>query len=184
MIFVPTYRLSDKNVIEMGMHTKELAYLTEGTSVVYPGKGIGVISSITQQHIAGHALDVVVIYFEESKMNITIPLKKVKDSGMRAISSGQEIEQAFKVLGLPTKASKLPWVRRHEQYEEKINSGRVDKLAEALRDLNHELSQTEGSYSKRILYKKAMDRMIQEISLTKKMTETEALTYLESLLKQ
>ncbi len=166
------------------MNREDLKYLKEGTPIVYPGQGVGIVSKITQQDLGGTKLDVVVLYFETSKMNVTIPLFKIKSCGLRPLSSEVEIEEALKILALPPKSSKLPWIRRQDQYETQINSGNVKKLAEALRDLNREMAQadTNYSYSKLTLFKKAMERMGQEISLVKNISLSKAIAKAEKTL--
>ena len=55
------------------------------------------------------------------------------------------------------------WSRRAQEYEQKINSGKIYELAEVVRDLNkNSNSIAEQSYSERQLFEKAYDRLESE----------------------
>ena len=58
------------------------------------------------------------------------------------------------------------WSRRAQEYEQKINSGKIYELAEVVKDLN-KTSNTiaDQSYSERQLFEKAYDRLQSEFEV-------------------
>jgi CarD family transcriptional regulator len=76
------------------------------------------------------------------------------------------------------------WSRRAQEYEAKINSGDLGAIAEVVRDLYRSEAQPEQSYSERQLYESALDRMAREIAAVQKLTETESLKLIESMLQK
>ncbi len=58
------------------------------------------------------------------------------------------------------------WSRRAQEYEQKINSGKIYELAEVVKDLN-KTSNTiaDQSYSERQLFEKAYDRLQNEFEV-------------------
>ena len=55
------------------------------------------------------------------------------------------------------------WSRRAQEYEQKINSGKIYELAEVVRDLNKNSNAiADQSYSERQLFEKAYDRLQSE----------------------
>jgi hypothetical protein len=56
------------------------------------------------------------------------------------------------------------WSRRAQEYETKINSGDIMLLAEVLRDLTRDIEDGERSYSERIIYETAINRLASEYS--------------------
>ena len=55
------------------------------------------------------------------------------------------------------------WSRRSQEYEQKINSGKIYELAEVVRDLNKNSNAiADQSYSERQLFEKAYDRLQSE----------------------
>ena len=61
------------------------------------------------------------------------------------------------------------WSRRAQEYEQKINSGKLYDLAEVVRDLNKKTDViAEQSYSERQLFEKAYDRLKSELEVVLK----------------
>jgi len=58
------------------------------------------------------------------------------------------------------------WSRRAQEYEQKINSGKLYELAEVVRDLNKKSDTiAEQSYSERQLFEKAYERLKSELEV-------------------
>ena len=58
------------------------------------------------------------------------------------------------------------WSRRAQEYEQKINSGKLYELAEVVRDLNKKTDIiAEQSYSERQLFEKAYERLKSELEV-------------------
>ena len=67
---------------------------SEGDLVVYPTHGVGKITAIEEQEIAGHTLNVFVVLFDKDRMTLRVPLAKAKNSGLRKLSSHKEMDAA------------------------------------------------------------------------------------------
>ena len=58
------------------------------------------------------------------------------------------------------------WSRRAQEYEQKINSGKLYELAEVVKDLNKKTDViAEQSYSERQLFEKAYERLKSELEV-------------------
>ena len=58
------------------------------------------------------------------------------------------------------------WSRRAQEYDQKINSGKLYELAEVVRDLNKKTDViAEQSYSERQLFEKAYERILTEFQI-------------------
>lgn len=150
--------------------------------VVYPAHGVGIITEIEEQEIAGASLELFVINFEKDKMTLRVPVSKVESVGMRKLSEPATIEKAMTTLTGRPRVKRTMWSRRAQEYEAKINSGDVVSIAEVVRDLFRGDNQPEQSYSERQLYEAALDRLQREIAAVKKLTETEAVQEIEAKL--
>ena len=66
------------------------------------------------------------------------------------------------------------WSRRAQEYEQKINSGKIYELAEVVKDLN-KTSNTiaDQSYSERQLFEKAYDRLQSEFEVVLQISEAD-----------
>ena len=132
--------------------------------VVYPAHGVGQITSVEKQEVAGIELELFVITFEKDKMTLRVPTNKATEIGMRALSSPDVINQAMKTLKGKAKVKRAMWSRRAQEYEQKINSGDLIAIAEVVRDLHRTDDQREQSYSERQLYEAALERLTREVA--------------------
>ena len=63
------------------------------------------------------------------------------------------------------------WSRRAQEYEQKINSGKIYELAEVVKDLNKNTNTiADQSYSERQLFEKAYDRLGNEFKVVLKIS--------------
>ena len=67
------------------------------------------------------------------------------------------------------------WSRRAQEYDQKINSGKIYELAEVVKDLNKNTSAiADQSYSERQLFEKAYDRLQSEFEAVLKVSSEDA----------
>lgn len=150
--------------------------------VIYPAHGVGQITEIATQEIAGMSLDLFVVKFDKEKMVLRVPLDKAKTIGMRKLADDKVMDGAIKTLKGRARVKRTMWSRRAQEYEAKINSGDLIAIAEVVRDLFRNENQPEQSYSERQLYEAAMERMAREVATIEKSTEDEAIVKLEAIL--
>lgn len=161
---------------------KKLAFKTN-EFVVYPSHGVGKITSVEEQEIAGAKLELYVIDFEKDKMTLRVPTAKSESVGMRKLSDTPVVDQAMKTLKGRARVKRTMWSRRAQEYEAKINSGDLVSIAEVVRDLFRSDRQPEHSYSERQLYEAALDRMAREIAAVKKLDDAGAVAEIEEVLE-
>ncbi|MBV9571681.1 MAG: CarD family transcriptional regulator [Alphaproteobacteria bacterium] len=153
--------------------------------VVYPTHGVGKITKVEEQEVAGHKLEVFVITFEKDKMTLRVPTAKAKAVGMRKLSSPDVVSSALNTLKGRARIKRTMWSRRAQEYEAKINSGDLVSIAEVVRDLHRASGQPEQSYSERQLYEAALARMARELAAVERIDEQAAVKRLEvALLKK
>ena len=156
---------------------------TTGDYVVYPTHGVGRIDAIETQSIAGMELRLIVIRFDKEKMTLRVPIEKAKASGLRKLSSRQQMDVALTTLKGRSRTSRAMWSRRAQEYEAKINSGDPVSIAEVLRDLHRNAGQPDQSYSERQIYEAALDRLARELAAVEKTDREAAMQRLEEMLK-
>lgn len=150
--------------------------------VVYPSHGVGQISAIEVQTVAGSSLEFFVIYFAKSKMKARVPTRKAASIGIRKLSSPAAVEQARRILSQTAPRTRINWARLTKEYEAKLKSGDILALAEVMRDLHRRPTEAEQSYSERQFYATALDRLSGEVALVEQIAEDKAVTELEGLL--
>jgi CarD family transcriptional regulator len=150
--------------------------------VVYPTHGVGRITRVEEQEVAGSKLELFVITFEKDKMTLRVPTAKAKAVGMRKLSSPDIVATALNTLKGRARIKRTMWSRRAQEYEAKINSGDLVSIAEVVRDLHRASGQPEQSYSERQLYEAALARMAREVAAVERIDEQAAVKRVETQL--
>ena len=132
--------------------------------VVYPKHGVGKIVSIEKAKIGSIDITFYKVFIEKEKLTLSIPLNQ--QSHLRQISSTNQINKAITILKSKPKIKRTMWSRRAQEYEQKINSGKLYQLAEVVKDLNKKTDViAEQSYSERQLFEKAYQRLKSEFEV-------------------
>ena len=131
--------------------------------IVYPTHGVGVITAVEVEEIAGLELQLYVIKFEKEKMTLRVPVAKAKTVGMRELAAEATLAKALKTLKGRPRVKRTMWSRRAQEYEAKINSGDILLVAEVVRDLYRSENQPDQSQSERQLYEAALERLSREV---------------------
>ena len=132
--------------------------------VVYPKHGVGQIVSVSQTKIGDIEINFYKVIIEKEKLTLSIPLNQ--QSHLRHICSVNQVNKAISILKGKPKVKRTMWSRRAQEYEQKINSGKIYELAEVVRDLNKDTGVlAEQSYSERQLFEKAYDRLLGEFEI-------------------
>lgn len=152
--------------------------------IVYPAHGVGQIVGLEKQEVAGVAIELFVIDFDQEKMKLRVPTGKAKAAGMRALSSDRAIKDAITTLKGRARIKRTMWSRRAQEYDAKINSGDIKLVAEVVRDLYRAEDQPEQSYSERQLFEAALDRMAREVAAVRKADLGAAIEELEASLRK
>lgn len=158
------------------------AMFSTGDFVVYPTHGVGKVIGTEEQEIAGHALKLFIISFENERMTLRVPVNKVTDSGLRKLSSKKVMEGAMTTLKGRARVKRTMWSRRAQEYEAKINSGDPISIAEVVRDLHRREDQPDQSFSERQIYEQAIERLASEVAAVEKIDMEKAHLKLEKLL--
>ena len=137
--------------------------------VVYPKHGVGKITAVEKATIGDIGINFYKILIERDKLTLTIPINQ--QNHLRPISSINQINKCVSILKTKPKIKRTMWSRRAQEYEQKINSGKIYELAEVVKDLN-KTSNTiaDQSYSERQLFEQAYDRLQSEFEVVLKIT--------------
>jgi CarD family transcriptional regulator len=149
-----------------------------GVKVVYPAHGVGEIKGVETTSVAGSDLKTYLIQFEKENMLLRIPANRAEKSGLRELATDSDLKTVRQTLIERPKSSRGMWSRRAKEYETKINSGNIVAVAEVVRDLHKNVDDPERSYSERVIYENALERLAREVSAVKKLDISGAQEYL------
>ena len=141
--------------------------------VVYPKHGVGKILAVEKAMIGEIDITFYKVFIDKDKLTLTIPINQ--QSNLRPISSTNQISKCVTILKSKPKIKRTMWSRRSQEYEQKINSGKIYELAEVVKDLNKTSNAiADQSYSERQLFEKAYDRLQSEFEVVLKVNPEEA----------
>ncbi len=129
--------------------------------VVYPKHGVGKIMSVEKAKIGEIDIQFYKIFIEKEKLTLTVPINQ--QSNLRPIATINQINKCVSILKTKPKIKRTMWSRRAQEYDQKINSGKIYELAEVVKDLNKNSDIiADQSYSERQLFEKAYERLKSE----------------------
>ena len=132
--------------------------------VIYPKHGVGKILAVEKAKIGDINITFYKVFVEKEKLTLSIPLNQ--QSHLRPVSSINQINKAINILKGKPKIKRTMWSRRAQEYDQKINSGKLYQLAEVVKDLNKKTDLiAEQSYSERQLFEKAYERLKSEFEV-------------------
>ena len=140
--------------------------------VVYPKHGVGKITSVEKLTIGEIDVQSYKIFVEKEKLTLTVPVNQ--QSKLRPISSVNQINKCISILKTKPKIKRTMWSRRAQEYDQKINSGKIYELSEVVKDLNKNSDIiADQSYSERQLFEKAYERLKSEFEAVLKTSPEE-----------
>jgi len=129
--------------------------------VVYPKHGVGKIIAVEKATIGQIDIQFYKIFIEKEKLTLTVPINQ--QFNLRPISSINQINKCVTILKTKPKIKRTMWSRRAQEYDQKINSGKIYELTEVVKDLNKNSDIiADQSYSERQLFEKAYERLKSE----------------------
>jgi CarD family transcriptional regulator len=140
--------------------------------VVYPKHGVGKIISVEKATIGQIDIHFYKIFIEKEKLTLTVPINQ--QTNLRSISTVNQINKCVSILKSKPKIKRTMWSRRAQEYDQKINSGKIYELAEVVKDLNKNSDIiADQSYSERQLFEKAYERLKSEFEAVLKASTEE-----------
>ena len=140
--------------------------------VVYAKHGVGKIVAVEKAVIGQIEIQFYKIFIEKEKLTLTVPINQ--QSKLRPISSINQINKCISILKSKPKIKRTMWSRRAQEYDQKINSGKIYELAEVVKDLNKNTDIiADQSYSERQLFEKSYERLKSEFEAVLKTSPEE-----------
>ncbi|SFD35066.1 CarD family transcriptional regulator [Clostridium uliginosum] len=153
-----------------------------GDRVVYPMQGIGIVQNIEEKIFSGQKKQYCIIKMLKNNMEIMIPTDRVLTSNLRMISDTSTLENIL--ANVHDKSSsedeEITSKQRYQLNMDKIKSGSLQDSAEVVYDLTLINKQKALNSSEKQMLNTARKFLIDEITLIKDITESEANAFLKA----
>lgn len=153
-----------------------------GDKAVYPAHGVIEIIGIETRSIGDREEIFYVLMVPDTNKKIMVPLKKIKDVGLRQIVEKRKVNEIYKILKFrDVKFNEKNWNRRYRKYIEKIKTGSLKDVAEVMRDLYLLRAMKILSFGEKKMLDTAKHLFTKEISIVKQMNEKEVEKEIEKI---
>ncbi len=146
--------------------------------VVYPGHGVAQIDRIVEKNIGGCSTKFFELTVLSTHMTVLVPLDNLKETGIRKISSNENIESMFKLLEEPvnkkTDVAIANWSKKNKAYQCAIRTGDLEEVCRIYRELTSIAVQKELSFGEKNLLHRTENLLVEEISIASAIPEDEA----------
>jgi CarD family transcriptional regulator len=156
-----------------------------GDYCVYNTHGVVMVKEIQTIKMKDFESRCFVLFLKDGGLTLIVPEDKAESMGVRKLSSKVEMNKVFNdILSSGVRKLKGMWSRRAKEYEEKINSGDISMIAEVIRDLTRDIEESDRSFSERMIYESAVDRLSSEYAAVENITIEEAKDRIVKISKQ
>lgn len=136
-----------------------------GDKAVYPAHGVGEVTAIETQEIAGFEQTFYVLRILANGMTVMVPTNAVRQVGLREVINAAEVKRVFDVLKeKEMSVDSGTWNRRHREYVEKLKSGSIFEVARVFRDLCRVADNKELSFGERKLLDTSRSLLVSELA--------------------
>ena len=160
--------------------------------VVYPGHGVAQVERIVEKTIGGCSTKFIELTVLSTRMTVLVPLDNIVETGIRKISSHENIEHMFKLLEEPVHkvadksvdAVVANWSKKNKAYQCAIRTGDIEEVCRIYRELAHIAVQKELSFGEKNLLHRTENLLVEEISIATAMPADEARDRLRTTMRR
>lgn len=150
-----------------------------GQKIVVPMRGVGVVEDVVMFYDA----KCYKIRFLKDDFCMHVPLSKLEAHGLRTVCSQALANQVLGSLKKTIRINKGIWSKRAQEYEGKIYSGEIMLIAQVVRELKAVVDKKESSYSENNVYNLALNRLVEELSISLGLNEFEVFSRIQSAIE-
>ncbi len=150
----------------------EVKYLFQiGDNIVYSTHGAGIIKAIEDKEVLGEIHQYYIINMINDGIDIMIPTNKMLNQRIRAVTKLEAITNLIHVFQFGDSDDTLVWKQRYKLNTEKIKTGKIQDIAEVVRDLLRIKQEKQLNESESKMLNHAQKFLLSELTLVEGITE-------------
>lgn len=153
-----------------------------GEKLVYPNHGVTVVEQIGESEIMGAGDSYYHLRLLANNSRLMVPIRNTDRVGLRRLYQQKEIKGLISLLEERTVKSLTDWKGRYRENLEKMKTGRLEDVAEVLKNLNEVSKKKSLSFREKKMYDRAKYLIVSEVAIVKNMPEPEAEKLIEKSL--
>ncbi|PIE91309.1 MAG: hypothetical protein CR997_01650 [Acidobacteria bacterium] len=156
----------------------------EGDYVFYPKGGVFQIESLSEKKIANRRISCFDLVSSDGKTKISIPTQNIKRVGVRALLSTDQLDSSLEQWAPDPHIQKLHHKNRKNRFELFRQSGKFSEMGVVIVTIHKLISIGKATFEEKRIYEQVRKRIVDEISITKEMSNSEGEEFLMSELDQ
>lgn len=149
------------------------AQFAKGKTVVFGPEGFARVESIGERVMLGEKVTVVNLFVIDSNMNVTVPLERAVERGLRPVTGKAAAERSLESLA-KDHDEPLPWQRDGRILKDRFAEGGIDAMVEVLASLVDTSEQRKLNDSQRALYDRVRTAYARELAAALKVSDETA----------
>jgi len=154
-----------------------------GQKVVYPNHGVSVVEEISAQEFDGTPQVLYHLRLLSNNSKVMVPKDNLELVGLRPLGERDEIRDLFGILEDGNIDTYKDWKGRYKQNLDKMKTGRLEEVAEVLKNLSLVSQKKSLSFREKKMYERAKYFIVSEIAHVQQIDEKEAQTVVERSLE-
>lgn len=153
-----------------------------GEKIVYPNHGVTVIENIGISDIAGLDNTFLHLRLLSNNSRLMVPVGNSDRVGLRPLYRQSQIKGLFSLLEECPSHAARDWKDRYRDNMEKMKSGKLEDVADVLKNLTQVSKRKSLSFREKKMYERAKHLLVSEIAVVKGIEEKEAEALIEKCL--
>jgi len=153
-----------------------------GEKVVYPNHGVGTVENISTRNFGAKFERFYLLKITANNMTVMVPFSHVEQVGLRKLTRNGEVTHVLAYLGERAARTKVDWKDRFKENTDKMRNGSLLEIAEVLKTLLILQHDKPLSFREKKMLDRARHMLVTEISLSRDLTEPEAVDLLQRTL--
>ena len=158
---------------ELSLSTTKLGFKV-GEKLVYPNHGVTVVEQIGESPIMGAGDTYYHLKMLGNNSRLMVPTQNTDRVGLRRLYQQKEIKSLFSLLEQRVPKAHTDWKGRYRENLEKMKTGRLEDVAEVLKNLNEVSKKKSLSFREKKMYDRAKYLLVSEVAIVKGIPEAEA----------
>jgi CarD family transcriptional regulator len=147
-----------------------------GEKLVYPNHGVTIVEQIGDSPIMGMAVSDTYYHLRllANNSRLVVPIRNTDRVGLRPLYKQTQIKGLLSLLEETSPKSHTDWKGRYRENLEKMKTGRLEDVAEVLKNLNEVQKKKSLSFREKKMYDRARYLLVSEVAIVKNIPEAEA----------
>jgi CarD family transcriptional regulator len=145
-----------------------------GEKLVYPNHGVTVVEHIGESPIMDPGENYYHLRLLATNSRLVVPIRNTERVGLRRLYQQKEIKGLISLLEAKMVKTHTDWKGRYRDNLEKMKTGRLEDVADVLKNLSEVARKKSLSFREKKMYDRAKYLIVSEVAIVKGIPEPEA----------